>query len=63
MVKVYSSKDEFLGIGHYQTGSIAIRIFSFQQIIPNYAYWKSKIQQAFEIRKNLNLVETFNKII
>ncbi len=60
VVEVYSSKDEFLGIGHYQTGSIAIRIFSFQQIIPNYAYWKSKIQQAFEIRKNLNLVENFN---
>ena len=25
LVAVYSNKDEFLGIGHYQIGSIAVR--------------------------------------
>ena len=29
IVEVYSSKDEYLGTGHYQKGSIMIRIFSF----------------------------------
>lgn len=30
IVKVLSSKNEFLGVGHYQIGSIAVRILSFQ---------------------------------
>ncbi|HDR52264.1 MAG TPA: class I SAM-dependent rRNA methyltransferase, partial [Mariniphaga anaerophila] len=28
LVAVYSNKDEFLGTGHYQIGSIAVRIIS-----------------------------------
>ena len=31
VVKIYSNQDEFLGTGHYQEGSIAIRILSFKE--------------------------------
>ena len=31
IVKVYSNQEEFLGTGHYQDGSIAIRILSFRE--------------------------------
>ena len=31
LVDVYSNKDEFLGTGHYQNGSIAIRMISFEK--------------------------------
>lgn len=51
LVKVYSNKDQFLGIGHYQVGSIAIRIVSFKEIEPDYDFWKSKIESAWELRK------------
>ncbi|WP_321375570.1 class I SAM-dependent rRNA methyltransferase [uncultured Draconibacterium sp.] len=51
LVKVYSNKDQFLGIGHYQVGSIAIRIVSFEEIEPDYDFWKSKIESAWELRK------------
>ncbi|MDX8340380.1 class I SAM-dependent rRNA methyltransferase [Draconibacterium sp. IB214405] len=53
LVKVYSNKDQFLGIGHYQVGSIAIRIVSFEEIEPDYDFWKSKIESAWNLRKKL----------
>lgn len=58
VVEVYSNKDEFLGIGHYQIGSITVRIFSFQQVEPDFEFWKSKIYQAFLLRKRLGLAES-----
>ncbi len=55
VVEVYSNKDEFLGIGHYQIGSITVRVFSFQQVNPAFEFWKSKIQQAYNLRVALGL--------
>ncbi|WP_319589738.1 class I SAM-dependent rRNA methyltransferase [uncultured Draconibacterium sp.] len=51
LVKVYSNKDQFLGIGHYQVGSIAIRIVSFDEVEPDYDFWRSKIESAWNLRK------------
>jgi 23S rRNA (cytosine1962-C5)-methyltransferase len=55
IVEVYSSQQELLGMGHFQIGSIAVRMFSFEQVTPDYAFWKSKIQKAYDFRKQLNL--------
>lgn len=55
VVEVFSNRDEFLGIGHYQIGSITVRIFSFQQVEPNFSFWKNKIQQAYNLRVALGL--------
>jgi 23S rRNA (cytosine1962-C5)-methyltransferase len=42
VVAVVDNKDEFLGLGHYQIGSIAIRVFSFEEIPPDYEFWNNK---------------------
>ncbi len=42
VVEVYSASNEYLCTGHYQKGSIIIRIFSFEKILPDAAFWKSK---------------------
>ncbi len=55
IVEVFSNAREFLAMGHYQIGSIAVRIFSFRQIIPDIAFWQQKLQNAFEMRKALGL--------
>lgn len=55
VVEVYSAQQELLGMGHFQIGSIAIRMFSFSQVTPDFAFWKSKIQKAVDFRKQLNL--------
>lgn len=57
LVAVYSNKDEFLGIGHYQIGSIAVRIVSFSEIDPGFDFWKNKIQKAWDFRKRMGFGE------
>ncbi len=55
LVKVFSNQHEFLGIGHYQIGSIAVRIVSFDEVEPDYNFWKSKIEKAWQLRKMLGI--------
>lgn len=57
VVAVYSNHDEFLGLGHYQIGSIAVRLFSFTEVEPNAAFWKEKLEQAYRLRFKLGLAE------
>src|SRR5512145_866304 len=60
LVKVYSSKNEFLAIGQYQIGSIAVRIVTFTDVNVDYGFWRQRIQSAFALRMSLNLTD--NKI-
>lgn len=53
LVAVYSNKGEFLGVGHYQIGSIAVRMVSFHEETPGYAFWKNKIQKAWDYRRSM----------
>jgi 23S rRNA (cytosine1962-C5)-methyltransferase len=60
LVMVTDNKDAFLAIGHYQMGSIAVRIVSFEPVDINFDFWKTKIQNAYNLRKNLNLINNEN---
>ena len=42
VVEVYSSHNEYVGTGHYQNGSITVRLFSFEKIVSDGSYWKKK---------------------
>ncbi len=57
LVAVYDNKDEFLGIGHYQIGSIAVRILTFKNEPVDNGFWKEKIEAAYNLRKELGLVD------
>ena len=40
-VVVYTISNEFLGLGHYQKGgSITVRIYSFDEIMPDREFWR-----------------------
>jgi len=54
-VKVCDSKGGTLGFGHYQNGSIAIRMLLFGHQQPNENFWKEKINQALALRKAVGL--------
>lgn len=56
VVEVYNNKNEYCGTGHFQTGSIAIRIISFQKVEPNTDFWIDKLRNAYETRKAIGLV-------
>lgn len=55
LVEVYGANNRFLGIGHVQIGSIAVRILSFQQQEIDQAFWENRIRIAYELRKTLQL--------
>jgi 23S rRNA (cytosine1962-C5)-methyltransferase len=56
MVDIYSNRNEFLAKGHYQIGSIAIRIVTFSPEDTDFEFWRKKIYKAYQLRQNLGLV-------
>lgn len=55
IVDVLSSGREYLATGHYQVGSIAVRVLSFSPIEDTENFWKDKIQAAYLLRETLGL--------
>jgi 23S rRNA (cytosine1962-C5)-methyltransferase len=60
VVEVFSSRGEYLGTGHYQQGSISVRIFSFKQEKIDENFWAGKIKAAYEYRKAVGLTDNSN---
>lgn len=56
VVEVFDVHKNFLGIGHYQIGSIAVRIISFKRVVPNLDFWIQKLSNALLLRKSLGFV-------
>jgi 23S rRNA (cytosine1962-C5)-methyltransferase len=57
LVDLYDNKDEFLAVGHYQPGSIAIRILSFKDVEPDTGFFYDRISSAINFRKSLKLTD------
>jgi 23S rRNA (cytosine1962-C5)-methyltransferase len=51
VVDVYDNKDTLLGVGHYQPGSIAVRILAFENITPDTDFFRERIRSAINYRK------------
>ena len=56
VVDVYTSKKEFIACGHFQIGSIAVRVLTFKQEEINRDFWKRRLAVALDLRRSLNLV-------
>lgn len=56
LVEVLDSNRNFLAIGHYQIGSIAVRVVSFENLPVNNDFWIRKIGLAYTMRKSLGLI-------
>ena len=55
IVEVLDSEDNFLALGHYIIGSIAVRVFSFKQVDIDYNFWRDKILKAYQLREATGL--------
>jgi 23S rRNA (cytosine1962-C5)-methyltransferase len=58
VVEVYADNGEFLGVGHFGTGSVSVRIFSFERIETLQELWKQRFQSAWSLRKTSGLAES-----
>ena len=60
IVRVVNTKEEFLAIGHYQIGSIAVRVLSFTDIEINDSFWFSRLDKALQARRACNIIRPDN---
>lgn len=56
LVEVYGADRRFLAIGHYQIGSIAVRVLSFTPRVIDEAFWMDRLGVAYALRQSLGLV-------
>lgn len=56
IVRIIDHKGDFLAIGHYQIGSIAIRVLSFVERKIDNEFWKERLSEAFNMRCSIGLV-------
>jgi 23S rRNA (cytosine1962-C5)-methyltransferase len=54
-VEVVDAKNEILGYGHYQKGSITVRMLAFRDEIPGDDFWKKRIEKALALRHTSGL--------
>ena len=59
-VRVLSNNGHFIGIGHYQVGSIAVRILSFDEVDIDADFWIQRLQSALDVRLCLGLLREDN---
>ncbi len=55
-VRVLDSQNQFIAVGHYQQGSIAVRVLSFRDVEIDEQFWHSRLSSALQLRKTLGLV-------
>lgn len=55
IVKVYTAGKTFAALGHFQIGSIAVRILSFADEPVNRDFWKRKLSIAYDLRRSIGL--------
>ena len=58
VVQVLDSNGKILGVGHYQIGSIAVRILAFGVGELPSDFWQERIRAAYQVRCSLGLIST-----
>ena len=56
VVRVVTNTGDFIAVGHYQQGSIAVRVLSFSDVEIDDAFWTARLQSALQMRMAIGLV-------
>ena len=60
VVNVFTSDNRLIGTGHYQIGSIAVRILDFSDRTIDAAFYEERLQEALNLRVALKLIREDN---
>ncbi len=60
IVAVYSCSGEFIAMGHFQIGSITVRVLDFAQRDIDADFFFDRLQKAFDLRKSIGLIRPDN---
>ena len=57
LVEVFDHKGALIARGHYQIGSIAVRVLSFEREEIDQAWWNRRLRVALDVRRTLALTD------
>ena len=57
VVRVVTNSGDFIAVGHYQQGSIAVRVLSFSDVEIDDEFWHSRLSSALEMRIAIGLAD------
>ena len=57
IVDIFTQRGEYIARGHYQIGSIAVRILTFEKEAIDATWWQKRIASAYDVRRTLNLID------
>ena len=57
VVRVVRSDGAFLAVGHYQAGSIAVRILSFHDVAIDDQFWYARLESALKMRIAIGMAD------
>jgi 23S rRNA (cytosine1962-C5)-methyltransferase len=55
VVRVLTHSGDFIAVGHYQEGSIAVRVLTFSDVEIDAAFWESRLRSALRMRQAIGL--------
>lgn len=56
-VRVITNNGNFIAVGHYQIGSIAVRVLSFKDVEINDSFWHERIASALRMRQSIGIAD------
>ena len=57
VVRVITSNGSYIATGHFQQGSIAVRVLSFNDMEINDDFWRLRLNNALRVRQTIGLVD------
>jgi len=60
VVRVIDAAGDFVAVGHYEYGSIAVRVLSFQDEEINGSFWFRRLDSAWAMRRHIGVISENN---
>ena len=58
IVRVVTAGGDFIAVGHYQQGSIAVRVLSFRDVSIDDSFWAARLLSALQMRQAIGLADS-----
>ena len=62
-VRAMTHDGRFIAVGHFQIGSIAVRILSFRDVEIDDTFWESRLRTAFLVRRAIGVIREWKQDI
>ena len=57
VVRVVTNSGDFIAVGHYQQGSIAVRVLTFNDVDIDDDFWNSRLSSALQMRQTIGIAD------